>query len=178
MSENNQDQYQVVLTGQVKSGYSKANVIKQVAELFQTSRERISPFFQGKAAVIKSHISHKRAFQYKSKLDELGAEVELERIPVAEVETSFSMVPEGEEQTPYNELQQRISNGEQVACGQCGHLQTLAPNCESCGKPLIGITVSAAPETPSAKTSAKMIILSLIIIVLVAAGIFSAYFFK
>ncbi|TQV87909.1 hypothetical protein [Aliikangiella coralliicola] len=136
MTEKIYDHYNVILTGSIKQGFDIEDVKTGVANLFKTSPQKISPLLNGNPTVIKRDIPHKKAYHYQQLLEKNGAETQIHRIVVQEKETTFTLVPEGEETTPYEELAEKQGHGEIVTCGNCHTEQLLAPYCTNCGTPL------------------------------------------
>lgn len=147
MSQANYDHYKVILTGKTLPGYSQNATARNIAKIFNQPFRQTKSLLNGSATVIKDDIPHVKAYQLQQTLMSCGAETTLQRIPVTEHETGFSLVPDGEEQTPYKELAKRLEQGEQVSCSHCYTKQPLGPYCCECGKQLIG-SVTAEPAVP------------------------------
>lgn len=166
MTNINSFMYSIVLSGKTRAGFEKSQVINQLADLFKTSPEKIALWFTGEPTIIKRNIDHKKAFSYQVQLEQCGAEVSLIKTPVPKEAVSFTMVPDGEELTPFKELEQRLNNGELVACNHCEKRQSLAPYCSECGKPLIAKIVPQIENHNNKSLKIKLISLLAILIVI------------
>ena len=143
MTENQFNHYNLVLSGTIRPGSIRQSVIKASAQLLKINAEQTELLFTGKPKLVKRNISHKRAYQLQQQLIAVGAEASLQRITVAEAKTEFTLVPEGEELTPFEELAKKLrsdqSGDELVECAGCQLRQPAAAFCIQCGQPLQSI---------------------------------------
>lgn len=166
MEQSNYDHYKVILSGATLPGYSKNAAARKIAKVFNQPFRQAKQLLEGTATVIKQDIPHKKAYQLQQTILSCGAEVTIERIPVAEIETGFSLVPEGEEQTPYKDLAERFAKGERVTCGYCNTQQKIGPYCVECGKQLIGRVATSEPQAKTTEPKLGLIILGLVLLML------------
>ncbi len=162
------DTYEVISLGKPRGGFSRKRVTDNLAALFKKDRVLVASLVQGQIRKVKGNLSHKSAYTLHQSLLKAGLEAELKRIPGEETAAEFSLVPEGEETTPYQELAQRHQQGETVICKHCNCEQQLAPYCCECGKQLIA-KAGAMPAEVSLPVTGAVIkrIVSIIIVVLV-----------
>ena len=172
VSASQYDRFDVVLTGQTQMGVDQNKVITSLTEILQCPRMQMAEIFSRQERwIIKKNIPHKTAYEIQQKIERIGAEVILIRRVSLEKETEFSLVPEGEEQTPFDVLAKRLQHGEQISCKHCGTRQSNAPYCIHCGKQLIG-RISIEPDTSTKKTGVAT---GLIVLAIFLIG-FGAYF--
>ena len=163
MNDENYNHFNLITSGRIKPGHPKQQVIQQVAELFQVPRASVKTLLNGQKTVLKKDLPHKKAYQYLNALQSLGVEASIERIIIEELSPQYSFVPQGEEQTPYSQLSERLRQGEKIACSKCQFVQPLAPICQECGKPLLGKVVAEDSLKPSSGLG-KFIKISLLIL--------------
>jgi hypothetical protein len=84
------DTYSVVVTGNLITGFDLESVQDSLSELFKISQEKVKPFLLGKPKVLKRNTDHKTAARYKSRIEQLGASVELHKNPLLSKETQES----------------------------------------------------------------------------------------
>ncbi|MET1254473.1 zinc ribbon domain-containing protein [Aliikangiella maris] len=136
MNNNTYDHYNVELTGELNSEPSRSQIIDKIATTFNLPKEKISQLLNGKPQIIRKDIPHKEAYQIQQALIQCGAQTRLVRIKVQEKPASFSLVPEGEEQTSFQDLTQKITEGTLVECPQCHNIQPPSSFCVHCGSAL------------------------------------------
>lgn len=168
------DTYEVISEGQILPGLSKKRVSDNLQSLFQKEKDAVTSLISGKAVRVKSGMTHQEAYSFLKALTEAGVKAKLNRIPAQELAPEFSLVPEGEESTPYRELAERHKQGETVICKHCNCEQQLAPYCSECGKQLI----AKAGAMPSEVTVGTSFSLSKILfyVVLIILGIIGLWF--
>ena len=169
------DTYEVISLGKPLAGFSRKRVTDNLATLFQKDRVLVAPLVQGQIRKVQGDLSHKAAYTLHQSLQEAGLDAELKRIPGEETAAEFSLVPEGEETTPYQELAKRHQQGETVICKHCNCEQQIAPYCSECGKQLIA-KAGAMPQQVTVPASGTVIKRIIGIFVVVLAAI-AAYFY-
>ncbi|WP_444997067.1 hypothetical protein [Aliikangiella sp. IMCC44359] len=170
MNNQNFDHFNVILTGKLLEDFGRGDAIKKAANLFHTSVNKVDGLLNGKQQVFKRDIPHKDAYKYQQALMSCGIEAKLTHITVTETETCFTLVPEGEEQTSYSQLLEKIEHGEMIECDQCHTLQVSSVFCTHCGHQL---KEQEAPPRKSMFSSKKLIIIIGVLIVLVTVVIFA-----
>ncbi|WP_196139398.1 hypothetical protein [Aliikangiella sp. G2MR2-5] len=137
-----QDTYTVLLSGSLNGKYPAKIAHGKLAALFKLSQAEISSLLAGAPKEVKSGLSHQQAYKYQQMLKATGFEASLLRVPAIEKSAEFSLVPEGEENTPYRDLLKKYNDGEIVECKKCGVRQPLMPYCQNCGKQLVPVKVN------------------------------------
>ena len=88
--------FDITFYGIIKPGMDKEVVIKQMAQLFKTTPEKIRPFFAGGRKVIKSRVNELTANKYRAALENAGLVIKLEAQSSADIDiTDFSVAPVG-----------------------------------------------------------------------------------
>lgn len=168
----NNDTYEVISEGEILPGLSKKRVSDNLQALFQKEKSAVIPLISGKVVRVKSGLTHQDAYTFLQALKEAGVKVKLNRIPAKELTPGFSLVPEGEENTPYKELAERHRKGETVICKHCNCEQQIAPYCSDCGKQLIAKTGAMPPEvTTSSFFSPVKLALYLVLVFIGIVGL-------
>ena len=171
------DHFNVILTGKVNAGVSRHSAAQKLAKTLDVDKVTATKLLQGSATVLKRDVSHKTAFALQKSLEASGAEVLIKMLPVHEQDPEYSMVPAGEEQTPYAELQNRLKSGESIECSYCHKVQSNAPYCAECGRQLIGTTVKMeVPKPQQSSNKGALFAVILVLAIAVATGI--AYWFN
>ena len=170
MSDNVADKYNVVFDGTIQEGRTRYKVIGALAELFAKERETIEALFDKAPVIIKPEVDHKTAYQFQQQVLQTGANAQLQRIATQEIDPEYSLVPEGEENTPFEELEKRLAEGEEVVCKHCNSIQPLAPYCGNCGAQLIASNLHVPQaDAPAQKSNPWLLTFGLMLLVLAAA---------
>ena len=77
VSSNMSKLYDVVITGNFFDGFDPTSVELEFAELFKLEAEKAKSFFSGRKRRIKKSVDHITASKYKSRIERLGAVVEI-----------------------------------------------------------------------------------------------------
>lgn len=172
MENANQDSYEVISEGTIRPGISKKKVSDNLQKLFNKNKENIAPIIGGKPLKVKAHLNHRDAYKLQQALLKSGVEARLNRIPAQEQATEYTLVPEGEETTPFEDLAKRHREGETVICKHCHCEQQLAPYCSECGKQLIAKAGAMPPEVTIDSTfPIKTVVISIILLTLLGIAI-------
>ena len=75
--------YNITFYGIIQPGKDKEVVIQNMARLFKTAPEKVSPFFAGGRKVIKSGVDELTAEKYKTALENVGLVIKLETVEPA-----------------------------------------------------------------------------------------------
>ena len=142
MSQTQHYLFNLVTQGQIKTDFSRTRVIMQTAKLLSISKQQAETLFNGQEHIIQKELAHSTAYEWRNKLEDIGVITRLDRFAQKHKPTEFSLVPEDEEQTTYDELNEKLEQGDQIVCQHCSHQQPLAPHCNQCGKQLIGKIIS------------------------------------
>ncbi len=81
------DTYSVVITGNLIPGFDLESVQSSLSELFKINREKVKLYLSGKPNVLKRSTDHQTAAKYKTKIEQLGASVELHKSSSASKQT-------------------------------------------------------------------------------------------
>jgi len=165
--KKNQDTYDVISEGQILPGFSKKRVSDNLQLLFKKDKESIASIISGKPIRVKSKLKHQEAYSFQQVLSKAGLKARINRIPAQEQTIDFSLVPEGEENTPYQELAERHKQGETVVCKHCKCEQKIAPYCSECGKQLIAKAGAMPPEVTVGTSYSLTRLFSVIVIILI-----------
>ncbi len=142
------DVYKVITLGELEEGFNKAQAVKILQTEFALSKEKATSLIEQSEKIVKQDLTHKKAYLYQQKLAKAGLKSRLQRVAVYEKPTEFTIVPDGEETTPFHELAARHEQGETVICKHCNTEQPLTPYCCECKKQLIA-KAGAMPEEVS-----------------------------
>lgn len=145
MEQSNLDNYNLIVTGHILPAFERKQVLSNLERLFNKPVLEIDTLLNGSPTIIRRNISHRKAFEMQTLLVDNGAEAKLQRIIQREVEADFSLVPYGEEQTPFTELQEKLKNKESIECPDCHAIQSPAAFCNQCGTAL---SVDAPANNP------------------------------
>ena len=81
--------FNITFYGIIQPGKDKEVVIQNMARLFKTTPENVSPFFAGGRKVIKSGVDELTAEKYRTALENVGLVIKLETVePAAQSETT------------------------------------------------------------------------------------------
>lgn len=173
MNHSAYDHYKVFVTGRVVDNQDPVMVAKKLSQLFKIPENKTQSMLQGKPCVLKEDVSHSIAYKYHQQVTACGAEVKIVRIPHAEKAPSFTLVPEGEEQTQFEALQDKLAQGKMVECSYCGKQQALASNCKKCGKILIARVIDKPRSLVKSKTFLSILTISVILLLAVIVWLLS-----
>jgi hypothetical protein len=88
--------FDIAFYGIIQPGMDKEAAIKNMAQLFKTTPEKIRPFFAGGRMTIKSKVDEQTAKKYKAALEKAGLVIKLEAQSLAEIDvSSLSAAPVG-----------------------------------------------------------------------------------
>ncbi len=74
------DLYSVVITGELIKGFEQEAVKSSFAELFKLEQQKAQSYFTGKPKVLKRLVDHQTANKYRTRIERLGALVELRKV--------------------------------------------------------------------------------------------------
>jgi hypothetical protein len=80
--------FNITFYGIIQPGKEKEVVIQNMARLFKTTPEKVSPFFAGGRKVIKSGVDELTAEKYRTSLENVGLVIKLETVAPAQNETN------------------------------------------------------------------------------------------
>lgn len=117
------NQYRIVFDGELMPGMSAETVKANLARLFKSDSGKIDQLFGRGSVNLKRELSETEADKYLSALQAAGAKARKEReahqpLSLALVDTDSTITPEV---------------APPMECPKCGHIQTQAIQCESCG---------------------------------------------
>ncbi len=88
--------FDIAFYGIMQPGMDKEAAIKNMAQLFKTTPEKVMPFFAGGRKVIKSKVNEQTAKKYKAALEKAGLVIKLEAESLADIDVSkLSAAPVG-----------------------------------------------------------------------------------
>ena len=88
--------FDITFYGIIQPGMDKEVVIHNMAQLFKTTPEKVTPFFAGGRKVIKSRVDEPTANKYRTALENAGLVIKLEAQSSADIDTSdISAAPVG-----------------------------------------------------------------------------------
>lgn len=117
--------YQVVLTGELVSGFTREAVLAALARLFQTSAARLVGVFDGGDYAIDDKLTTEEAAALQKRLERLGARARVERVVPGQAGYALTGL-----QLP---RQDEPSDAGLMHCPACGHQQLVARSCDECG---------------------------------------------
>ena len=142
--------YNVVIEGQVHSGFDIKQVCDALGAVFKISPEKAATLLKSRR-VVKKDVDHAVALKYQQKLESIGVVVTLEmQAPPAEAppeSPGLLLVPKEEEPDPEPtaSVSESVPSESQTRCPQCQSLQPVsARRCESCGFALHQLAPKAA----------------------------------
>ena len=88
--------FDITFYGIIQPGMDKEVVIHNMAQLFKTTPEKVTPFFAGGRKVIKSRVNEPTANKYRTALEKAGLVIKLEAQSAADIDTTnISVSPVG-----------------------------------------------------------------------------------
>ena len=140
--------YNVVLSGDILSGFEITTVVNAFAEMFKLSPEKASNMV-GSQVVIKKEVELQIAESYQQKLTSIGIEVELKKLddPI-----ELSLEPMQERVPGADGAEQPMVEVGQMLCPKCKFLQQKAEECVNCGvfiHKLLGMAAASEELGPS-----------------------------
>jgi len=117
--------YQVVLSGEIVSGFSREAALASLARIFQTSAARLVPALDGGDYAIDDLMTADEAAALQQRLERVGVQARLEQ------------VASGQSRHPRTGLrlprQDYPVEAGLMHCPACGHQQLVAKSCDECG---------------------------------------------
>ena len=121
--------YDVVLSGDILSGFEVAKVVAAFAQMFQLSPEKASTMV-GSCVVIKKEVELQVAESYRQKLAGIGIDVELKEHGGA---AELSLEPMQQRVSSADGSEQHMLEEGQMICPKCNFMQPKAEECSNCG---------------------------------------------
>jgi PIN domain nuclease of toxin-antitoxin system len=88
--------FDITFYGIIQPGMDKEVAINNMAQLFKTTPEKVTPFFAGGRKVVKSRVDEPTANKYRTALEKAGLVIKLEAQSTADIDTSdISAAPVG-----------------------------------------------------------------------------------
>jgi hypothetical protein len=88
--------FDIAFYGIIQPGMDKETAVRNMARLFKTTPEKVSPFFAGGRKVIKSRVNELTAGKYRTALEKAGLVIKIEPQSSADIDvTSISVAPVG-----------------------------------------------------------------------------------
>ena len=88
--------FDITFYGIIQPGMDKEVAINNMAQLFKTTPEKVTPFFAGGRKVLKSRVDEPTANKYRTALENAGLVIKLEAQSAADIDTSdISAAPVG-----------------------------------------------------------------------------------
>ncbi len=108
-----QSQYNVLFTGELKTGFDRDAVVKAFSQRFQCTEAKAAEIIgAGKAIIMKSAVAREAAEKYQETLDALGMMITLEPVPTTNQPAETVPASSDPYQTPKANLNQRLNDGE------------------------------------------------------------------
>jgi hypothetical protein len=123
------DRYNVVLSGDILSGFEVATVVDAFAQMFKLSPEKASSMV-GSHVVIKKEVELQVAESYQQKLFGIGIDVKLEKLGDLD---ELSLEPMQQRVSSADGSEQHMVEAGQMICPKCNFLQPKAEECTNCG---------------------------------------------
>lgn len=124
--------YQVILTGELVSGFSREQVMASVAREFQTSAANLLGVFEGEGLTIDDLLDVDEASRLQKRLEGMGAAARVERVSSAGGESVDSGAAAGRAGLHLPSYEDPAEAG-LMHCPACGHAQLVAKRCDECG---------------------------------------------
>jgi hypothetical protein len=121
--------YNVVLSGDLLSGFEITTVVDAFAKMFKLSPEKASSMV-GSQLVIKKDVELRVAESYQQKLTSIGIEVELKKLGDP---SELSLEPMQERVSGVDGAEQPMVETGQMLCPKCKILHEKAEECANCG---------------------------------------------
>jgi hypothetical protein len=121
--------YNVVLSGDIISGFQVTEVVAAFAQMFKLSPEKASSMV-GSCAVIKKEVELQVAESYRQKLAGIGIDVELKKLGATD---ELSLEPMQQRVSSAHGSEQHMLDAGQMICPKCNFLQPKAEECSNCG---------------------------------------------
>jgi len=88
--------FDIAFYGIIQPGMDREAAIRNMAQLFKTTPEKVSPFFAGGRKVIKSKVNEQTAEKYKTALEKAGLVIKIEAESLADIDIAdISAAPVG-----------------------------------------------------------------------------------
>ncbi len=158
------DKYNVILSSQIRMGHELDMVIQSFADLFKISPEKASGIV-GKRWVLKKAVHLSKAKYYKFKLEAIGLNVLLEKVPGAKVgaapvqmnkpqpvspkKSTLELVPT-EAELAAASAHSESGSVDLIVCPKCQLQQPKATECIGCGVIIHKVTGENPPPKPAA----------------------------
>ena len=120
--------YNVVLSGDILSGFEVTEVVAAFAQMFKLSPEKASSMV-GSCVVIKKEVELPVAESYQQKLTAIGIDVELKKLGDLD---ELSLEPMQHRVSSADGSEQRMVEDGQMICPKCNFLQPKAEECSNC----------------------------------------------
>jgi len=166
--------YHVILEGDVVDAKDKQIVAAALAKQFNLTEAKCIELLDGQPKIIRRDMAHREAYQLQQALLQLGAKAQLQVIAAFERPVDYSLVPEGEEQSSFEDLNQRLQQGELVACSRCGTAQPLAPRCIECGSQLIARKI-VKDDATTKRMNSRLVGISITLLFLLCAALIAIF---
>ncbi len=164
MNDRQYDHYQVILSGSMKLSSGRKKTLLKLHELLRIPLESAELLLDGQKKIACHDLSHRDAYQVQQKLQEIGIESKIRLIPPKETIKNFDLVPEGEEQTPYKQLQEKVNRGEMSRCQKCETINhSTRVYCSQCGAQLTDI-----PSGGKSQLKTRILAIAMLILVLIS----------
>ena len=123
------DTYNVVLCGDILTGFEVTKVVAAFAQMFKLSPEKASSMV-GSRVVIKKEVELRVAESYQQKLAGIGIDVKLEKLGAVD---ELSLEPMQQRVLSADGSEQHMVEAGQMICPKCNFLQPKAEECTNCG---------------------------------------------
>ncbi|MDC1288091.1 hypothetical protein N8198_09415 [Gammaproteobacteria bacterium] len=121
--------YNVILNGELVSGFETAAVVDAFAKMFKLSPEKTASMV-GSRMVIKKDVELEVARTYQRKLNAIGIEVNLQMLGGLD---ELSLEPMEQHGTGADGAEEQLLEPGQMLCPKCNALQPKAELCSNCG---------------------------------------------
>jgi hypothetical protein len=121
--------YNVVLSGEILSGFEDTKVVAAFAQMFKLSPEKAGSMV-GSCVVIKKEVELQVAESYRQKLAGIGIDVELKKLGDS---AELSLEPMQQRVSNPDGSEQHMLDAGQMICPKCDFLQPKAEECSNCG---------------------------------------------
>ncbi len=117
-------EYRVVLTGDVKAGFSREAVIAALSRFFEVSAGELVRVFGNGGCPVGGAMDADQALGLQRRLEQMGARVRVDRLAEgAEVAVAVLSPP----------VHRELDAAGLMHCPACGHEQLVAESCDECG---------------------------------------------
>lgn len=126
--------YRVILTGELKPGFSREAALGAMSQVFQTSVDSLRAVFEGGEHPVNQDMSADQALDLQSRLDGIGVVSRIEKRAAQHIDLTLRThaPPVQVKAEQGGDLPGRNAAG-RMHCPACGHEQLVSNRCSACG---------------------------------------------